>query len=403
MKNDETTETSPDPQLMSEIHKKTGQEMLGHLYAANLLKHTDEPEQDIAATVLASPHNSDAKTVSPIKEAASGKLQDRLNKLLEDLGSNATPTDEKGLQKLVGKAQMHLMKTPGFSKMRSADKDRLTHRLLKLASQGHTEGLYEILEHELEYSRNRDKINAKIAGLFSDAYQKEDDSGADEHDKIKQYADNHEHMDQLNGETAFAEGGEVKSPIMPNRVASAFPQQAVVLGGAKARMANYLNSVKPQKSPGLPFDKKHESPSKNRHYHEAVKAAARPLAILDRVKDGSITPNALGHFASMHPELHDLLKKKITHEITKKQLDESSHPPFHVKQALSLFMGSPMDQSLTPATIQAAQATYAPQQGPQQPSQKPKGSPSKLKDKSVKAYETPDQAAQMDRTAGRTD
>jgi len=393
--------------LISEVHRLAGQQTLAQLFHAGLLKPSDTSEEDRATIHMAYPDFSKKeKTASPLRIAANEKLGKRLNKLLESLGNSPAPTSEKEIEKLLNKTQLHLMKTPSFSRLKSEDKMKLAHRVLELAANGETNDIHELIEHELKHSKSRDKLKSKIEGLFSDGYKREEPVSPEERDRVKEHVDNSEIMDQAQNTQAFAEGGEVKKPLVSDRIASVYPRQAMALASAKAKVHNYLNALKPQKTMGLAFDSHLPEPHKERDYHSAVDIATRPLSMLDDIHDGSISPSQFSHFSKMHPELHDLLKKHITGEITKMQADEGQKPSFKRRQALSLFMGRPLEQTLTPQAIQAAQMTFKPKPQQQQPPQegpkgKSKGSPSKLTDKGPKSYQTPDQAAQMDRTVGR--
>jgi len=399
---------NPDSDLISQVHRLAGQHTLTQLFHAGLLKPSDTSEEDRATIHMAYPDFSKKeKTASPLRITANERLGKRLNKLLESLGNSPSPTSEKEIEKLLNKTQLHLMKTPSFSRLKSDDKMRLAHRVLELAANGETNDIHELIEHELKHSKSRDRLKSKIEGLFSDGYKREEPVSPEERDRVKEHVDNSEIMDQAQNTQAFAHGGEVKKPLVPSRVASVYPRQAAALASAKAKVHNYLNALKPQKTMGLAFDSHLPEPHKERDYHSAVDIATRPLSMLDDIHDGSIHPGKFSHFTKMHPELHDLLKKHVAGEITKMQVDESRKPSFKRRQALSLFMGQPLEQTLTPQAIQAAQMTFAQKPQMQQPPQegpkgKSKGSPSKLTDKGPKSYQTPDQAAQLDRTAGRT-
>ena len=175
----------------------------------------------------------------------------------------------------------------------------------------------------------------------------------------------------------FAKGGEVikPEPVQPDSlqpvlqsvggISKALPDHAAVLAGAKARMANYLNSVRPQdNSPKLPFDNEPKSLEKERSYQKALDLAANPIGILNHIKSGTLTPENLNHLKSMYPEIHDHISKKLTEKIIESQQSGES-PPYRTRQSMSLFLGSPLDSTMTPQAIQSIQSLYAPKQ-PQQ-------------------------------------
>ena len=72
--------------------------------------------------------------------------------------------------------------------------------------------------------------------------------------------------------------------------------------------------------------------------------------------------------------------------------------PYTRRMGLSLFLGTPLDSTMTPAGISSIQATYAqaPQASEAQGEAKKKGSPSKLKTIATLS-ETPSQARERDR------
>lgn len=361
--------------LESQVKRLAGQQHLGQLFASGLLKHPDDSHSDIAAALLAHPdYSTEAKGQSSLRQAASEKLTKKLDKFLEGLGSLPPVSDEKGAEKLIGKTHIFLMKTPGFSKMKADDKNRIVHKILALASKGDTSDLHEIIDHEARHSKAKDAINGKVTTMLSNSFPKEAPVSSDERNQVKDYVDQDGLNDEMRQEPHFAEGGEVNQPhpgIHP-RVASAYPEQAMIMGGAKARVHSYLNTMKPRQPSSMPFDSKLPDPKAHKQYSEAVDMAARPLSILDSVKDGSVSPDKFKHFANMHPELHELLRKKLTEDMTKSQVSGGKRPPFKTRQAMSMFMGAPLERSLNPASVMAAQATFMQEPAPQQPQSKPK-------------------------------
>lgn len=179
-------------------------------------------------------------------------------------------------------------------------------------------------------------------------------------------------------------------------VATHFPEQSMLMGAAKSRISNYLNSLKPQKNMGsaLPYDHAPDQKAQEKKYSRAIQIAASPLHILNKVKDGSLTPDELGHFHQLYPEMYNQLSRKMTEKITEQQV-KGERPNYHTRQGLSMFLGSPLDSSFTPASIMAAQNVFAQKkQGsqPTEPSPTKKGT-SKLGD-IPKQFQTPSQASE---------
>jgi hypothetical protein len=122
------------------------------------------------------------------------------------------------------------------------------------------------------------------------------------------------------------------------------------------------------------------------------------LAILDKIKDGTLQASTVKHFISLYPELHNHLSKEITKRITSAQL-EKEMPKYATRQAISLFLGTALDSTMTPTSIQSIQKVFLnkPGQQPQQvPNKRSKGAPGKL-GKDNPSYRTTTQAAEHDR------
>jgi hypothetical protein len=367
-----------DDALISQVHRLAGQGHLKGILAANLIKAPEGSHDETAAALLAHPDFSKKQSsVLGLKAADNQKLSQKLSKFLETLGATSPISDQKTADKLLAKTHMMLMKAPGYSRLKANDKHRVAHKILSLAAEGDTDDLHSIIEHEANHARAKNSIDSKIEALLSGKASNEAPVDSKERDRVKQYVEDNELEQQLKAESpqGYAQGGQVANdkPIIKDRVASAYPSQAMMLGGAKARVANYLNRLKPQKQPGLPFDSEMPDEHSERVYNHAIDAAARPLSVLDQVKDGSIEPHKFKHFVQMHPELHELLKKKITQRITEGQVNEDKKPPFQMRQALSVFMTNPLERSFTPQAILAAQGTFQPQQPTQGQQGQPQG------------------------------
>lgn len=157
----------------------------------------------------------------------------------------------------------------------------------------------------------------------------------------------------------FASGGEVTPPQEQSGLAAHFPDQNVMLNAAKARVSTYLKSQQPAPLHNKrAFDEDHKDVEQEHKYNRLLTLANQPLRILDHIKDGSLLPQHVIAMKSMYPELHGHLNKKLMEKIVE-EAHEKRKPPYHVRQALSLFMGQDLDSSLTPQNIMAAQNVFA--------------------------------------------
>lgn len=302
--------------------------------------------------------------------------------------------------------------------------DSGVNTILRMLGQGQTEGIPEALDHAKSVTRGGRMMDAAAKSLFAAGkYEGLNYSAhARDKDKIDKFVKQGGVPAQMQNEIQapqqastqqtpkFAQGGmvQLQQPELPetNKVppkeseghlAQTFPAQNTMLQGAKARVYNYLNSIRPQEAEAstLPFDSHHDDADKKRKYDRALGIAASPLSIMQHVKDGSLHPDDLKHFNAMWPEVHNQLSKKVTAEVIKAQ-QEGTKPPYKTRQALSMFLGSSLDSTLTPMSIQAAQSSFMPAQPPQGAAPGVKGNKkntSKLGEL-PKQYTTPGQAAE---------
>lgn len=390
-----------DPEILKQINTQAGANLLKDLFATGSLSQDTTNPQDKIAAILSTNHVLKPKKESPLSSEASTRLEKKLSVLLESLGGSPFPHTEKAVEKLEVKARKLISEMPG---MRSAGMEatkRITNIILSLAANGELKDLQPIIEHELLYHNNNKRLSNKIEDLLdSGDYEKEAPTSQDERQKLHDYVASNKIQDEMNEQMkdSFANGGEVKKRLVNNRIAEVFPDQGMMMSSAKTRMHGYLNSLRPIDHPGLPFDTKSENKEQRREYESALDLAAKPLSILDEIRKGSLDLNKMKHFVGLHPELHGLLSKKISENITKMQLS-GKKPPYPRRQATALFLGSPLDSTMTPPSIQAAQTAFIPKTPPQptQPGKIKKGT-AKLGSKSNDLYNTADQDAEKDRS-----
>ena len=196
-------------------------------------------------------------------------------------------------------------------------------------------------------------------------------------------------------EQPFAEEQE-KPPQGTDGVSTHFPEQAMMLGMAKGRVFNYLNSLRPTtNAPKLAFDEETHDPEAARKYDRAIDVANDPLSVMKHIQDGTLESEHIVHLNNLYPEVTNQLKKKITERIVQAQVD-GKKPSYRVRQGLSMLLGTPLDSTMTPQSIQAAQGVFIQKAAAQaaQSGTKPKKNTSKLGEYS-KQFETPNQAAEV--------
>lgn len=246
--------------------------------------------------------------------------------------------------------------------------------LLKMDKDGDLE------KYERTVHRGHKTLDAGLDTIFSGQKLSPQEDRSKHHKYIEDWVDKGGISQALHEERSIqhmAGGGEVKPHervLNDHPVQQVYPEHNIALQEAKGRAANYLNALKPQDHiPKLPFDDAPDQGAKKKAYKSAVKIADSPLSVLREISHGTVDVDHILHLKTMYPEVHEAIQKKITEKIIKAQL-EGKKPNAKIRQAMSLMMGVPLSGELTPAGIQAAQATFS-KNRPQGQEQAPAGDP----------------------------
>lgn len=271
------------------------------------------------------------------------------------------------------------------------------HNLLKMNDgEGALEKYYESVK------KGHKRVDDKIEHLFNGGEIKPEDhskakkaihewmeKGGVTHD-IQQAIYDHQEVKN------YAEGGQVaanKSALLHNHpIATEHPEQNLMLQASKGRMSDYLNSLRPQpNAPKLAFDPKPDDKKQKKAYQKALQLAAHPLGILEEVQKGTLEPIDIGMLKNLHPEVYEMMQKKVTERITKDQL-ENKRPSHKVRQGLSMLLGAPLSSEMTPGNMQAIQATFQAKKAAQQQQQGSNKKGTSALTKVDDAYLTPNNA-----------
>lgn len=288
---------------------------------------------------------------------------------------------------------------------------------VKVAAENAPESMHSVLDYAQRVAAGVKRINTGIENLFLSGSQKAVDAYASDKDKEKiskfiEQGGMNNHLGtppspvpEVTKPEGYAMGGPVSRPMTHqapvtaredlDHVSAVYPDQGMLLGAAKMRISNYLNSVKPQMAPKLPFDKSVPNKEMDRAYDRALDVAVQPLVVLNHIKDGSLTPDMMKHLTGLYPEVYNHLSRKITERAMQAQHD-GEKPSYKTRQAMSLFLGAPLDSTMTQSSIQSIQSIFSknkPQAQPQQQG-KQKKSPNKL-EKLSSQLQTPDQSRSM--------
>lgn len=154
----------------------------------------------------------------------------------------------------------------------------------------------------------------------------------------------------------------------------------------------YINNSRPQQTKKFPLDS--TPPVSNMQkaaFDRTLEIAQQPLVVVKHMQDGTLTSSDVVALKTMHPAVYETLSQKLMEQMVEHEHNEESIP-YRTKMMMSLFLGQPLDSSMSPASIQAAQP--APRQPASMPQTKGKPKSTKTLGKDTKTYQTPDQASE---------
>ena len=271
--------------------------------------------------------------------------------------------------------------------------------VIKALSTENAQSVMKAIDYSNQANKGFQKINNTIKNVVTGTGQQAYEGYASERDrqKLKDYIDKGGVGQELQPTPQYAEGGDVKqAPGTPDEgLASIFPEQHVLVNAAKGRISQYLSSVKPNNPKGLMFDAEMKHPAKEQSYDNAIDLALHPLSIMNHVKQGTLLHEHVQHLSSMYPELKQHLDQTLTNALVAKKDDEEK-PSYKSRVSMGLFLGTPLDSTMTPQSIIAAQPIPKPPPQQAQAQGKAKRGTSTL-GKGNKSYQTQSQSAESDR------
>lgn len=179
------------------------------------------------------------------------------------------------------------------------------------------------------------------------------------------------------------------------------PDHGVSANQTAANAVNYLNAQRPKTGQSMPLDKDRKpSQAEMDKYNRALDIAQQPLVTLDRLKQGRLTAQEVGHLRALYPDLYSKLSQQVLNNVIE-QKTKGSDIPYRTRMGLSLFLGQPLDSTLTPSGILGAQPKppMAQPETATQPAANPKRSTTSL-NKVSSIYSTPVQTAASRRNQG---
>lgn len=135
------------------------------------------------------------------------------------------------------------------------------------------------------------------------------------------------------------------------------PEQGSALAETSMAAVNFLNSMRPIDLKKSPLDTPIKpSQYEKAKYNLALDIAQEPLMVLESIKKGSVTQDEVHIFKSLYPALYQRTQTKLMNEIIEVS-NNGETVPYKTRMGLSLFLEEPLDSTMTPESIMAAQAT----------------------------------------------
>lgn len=181
------------------------------------------------------------------------------------------------------------------------------------------------------------------------------------------------------------------------KTAHYLPEQGQAVAQMSANVTSYLDSVRPNTSPkGMLDGKVVVSSVEKAKYNNALDIAQQPLTVLAKIKEGNVTASDITAMKTMYPALYSRISQKIMTEVVN-TTSKGNAIPYKTRIGLSMFVGQPLDSTMSQSSILAAQPVQGAAPQPGQAST-PKHSTSPLS-KLPKQYMTASQSAAADRAS----
>lgn len=178
------------------------------------------------------------------------------------------------------------------------------------------------------------------------------------------------------------------------------PEYGETFAATSARAVNYLNSIKPKMDKQSPLDPDPVIPkSEQAKYDRQLDIAQNPALVLKHMKEGTLVPQDLVTVQAIYPKYYENISQQL-HTFMVDHAEQGKIVPYAQRQTISMFLGQPLDSTMTPMGINSAQVVYQVENAKRdqmaQNVQTPRGRPSSAAlAKIPKNYQTKSQASEQ--------
>lgn len=178
------------------------------------------------------------------------------------------------------------------------------------------------------------------------------------------------------------------------------PETGTILAQRGGSAVQYLNSLRPEPKQISPLDRPlPPTEDQKMNFKNALEIAEQPLVVMDKIKSGTLTEHDMVHLNNLYPALVQKFRGQLTANLME-AAEKGTYVPYKTRMGLSLFLGQPLDSTMLPESIQAAQLsefTAAPSQQSGQPAAPIKHKTAAL-NKLAPMYATGSQARLIEKT-----
>jgi hypothetical protein len=177
------------------------------------------------------------------------------------------------------------------------------------------------------------------------------------------------------------------------------PDYNTSFAGVSARAVQYLNALKPSKSDTTAIYGGDSTPSEDQkaRYNRALDLAQKPSLVLESIRNGSVTPDDIKTINVIYPAWAESVRGKLNARLIEAKADHKIIP-YSTRLGISMFLGQPIDATMTPDSIARAQVNSKSQlqAAPTTPggTGRVTASAGRALEKIPSQYNTPDQSAQ---------
>lgn len=144
------------------------------------------------------------------------------------------------------------------------------------------------------------------------------------------------------------------------------PDHSIQLSAKAGNAINHFDSIKPMQHQNRPMDSVTPIDQRDEQtYDKHLDLANNPSIILNSIKEGKLIPSQVMTLKSLYPTLYKSMVDGVGEAIIDAKT-KNVKIPYKQKMSMSLFIGEPLDSTMTPQSMQAIIKSAGPQQARQQ-------------------------------------